>query len=460
MSDNKIYHYSLTRGEYETIEKSEYAIYFVTETDGTISLYKGVQQVSNPIKVVGTFPTIGEAGKFYLNMALGEIRIWTTEWVTVFPYSGSGGSGGSGDMRKAVYDSNNDGVVNAADTVAWGGVTSKPSSFTPSPHSHTYAEISGAPTVGSGALTISKGGASWTFNANATSDTVVDLGGEMIVDSALNSSSTNPVQNKAIYSAVSAKQDKITSTNKLPYSMISGTPTIGSGMLTISSGGSTYTFGANQSSNTTIDLGSGGGGGSVTVDSALDSASTNPVQNKAIYSAVSAKADASSIGSGNLNIVTSGGTVTFNANQSNNSSVTIPTVNNPTITFNQGGVSKGAITLNQTSSATINFDAGGSGGGGSTQTPIVESTDTTLTVSAGGAYKWTPASDGTLSLTGAASGYESLTTIAIVLGASNTVTVSGITLADSLVANATNYCGIYYDGSTAFLYLYYVVLSA
>lgn len=39
------------------------------------------------------------------------------------------------------------------------------------------------------------------------------------------------------------------------------TQTIGSGILTISSGGSTWSFNANQTSNTSINLGSGGGGG-------------------------------------------------------------------------------------------------------------------------------------------------------------------------------------------------------
>ena len=84
-----------------------------------------------------------------------------------------------------------------------------------------------------------------------------------------------------------------------------------------------------------------------------------------LNSALSAKADASAIGSGNLNIITSGGTVTFNANQSANSSVTLPTVNDYTVTIKQGGVSKGSFSLNQASSAIVDLDAGGSGGGGS-----------------------------------------------------------------------------------------------
>lgn len=54
---------------------------------------------------------------------------------------------GSGDMRKADYDSNSDGKVNAADvadvanSVDWSKVANKPSSFPPSTHNHTKAQI-------------------------------------------------------------------------------------------------------------------------------------------------------------------------------------------------------------------------------------------------------------------------------------------------------------------------------
>jgi len=52
---------------------------------------------------------------------------------------------GSGDMRMAVYDTDADGKVNAADTadsVPWSGVQNKPSSFNPSSHTHTKSDIS------------------------------------------------------------------------------------------------------------------------------------------------------------------------------------------------------------------------------------------------------------------------------------------------------------------------------
>ncbi len=53
---------------------------------------------------------------------------------------------GAGDMEKATYDTNDDGKVDAADTadaVPWTGVTGKPSTFTPSTHSHPISEVTG-----------------------------------------------------------------------------------------------------------------------------------------------------------------------------------------------------------------------------------------------------------------------------------------------------------------------------
>ena len=83
------------------------------------------------------------------------------------------------------------------------------------------------------------------------------------IDSTLSGSSTNPVQNKVIYTALQNKQDKL----------IAGT-------------------GISISGNTISCTVSGGsGGGSVTVDSTMSSTSTNPVQNKVIYSALQGKQD-------------------------------------------------------------------------------------------------------------------------------------------------------------------------
>ncbi|RKD26677.1 hypothetical protein BEP19_15830 [Ammoniphilus oxalaticus] len=56
------------------------------------------------------------------------------------------GNAGYGDMTKAVYDKNNNGKVDAAETadsVPWTGVTGKPSTFPPSGHPHTIGNITG-----------------------------------------------------------------------------------------------------------------------------------------------------------------------------------------------------------------------------------------------------------------------------------------------------------------------------
>ncbi|MBU5311468.1 hypothetical protein KQI38_05460 [Tissierella carlieri] len=54
------------------------------------------------------------------------------------------GNAGYGDMLKSVYDTNNDGKVDKAglaDSVPWSGVTGKPSTFSPSTHSHDSISV-------------------------------------------------------------------------------------------------------------------------------------------------------------------------------------------------------------------------------------------------------------------------------------------------------------------------------
>ena len=103
-----------------------------------------------------------------------------------------------------------------------------------------------------------------SINGNTISCTVSggSGGGSITVDSTLSSTSTNPVQNKVVYTALAGKQDKLTA----------GT-------------------GISINGNTISCTVSGGGGGTVTVDSALSGTSTNPVQNKVIYTALQNKQD-------------------------------------------------------------------------------------------------------------------------------------------------------------------------
>jgi len=78
-----------------------------------------------------TAPTPGAANN--------STRIATTAFVQN-ALSGTG----NGDMLKSVYDTNDDGKVNsadAADSVPWTGVTGKPTTFTPSAHTHAIADV-------------------------------------------------------------------------------------------------------------------------------------------------------------------------------------------------------------------------------------------------------------------------------------------------------------------------------
>lgn len=83
-------------------------------------------------------------------------------------YNGADGSG-AGDMTKAVYDTNNDGKVNAANTadtattassVPWSGITDKPSTFTPSAHTHIISDVTNLQTSLDAKINASSGTAS------------------------------------------------------------------------------------------------------------------------------------------------------------------------------------------------------------------------------------------------------------------------------------------------------------
>lgn len=57
---------------------------------------------------------------------------------------------GSGDMLKAIYDTDNDGIVDQAAvavTVPYTGVTGKPATFPPSVHNHTVSEVTNLQTT-------------------------------------------------------------------------------------------------------------------------------------------------------------------------------------------------------------------------------------------------------------------------------------------------------------------------
>ena len=145
-------------------------------------------------------------------------------------------------------------------TVTWDNVTSKPTSFTPAAHSHTISDVTNlqssldsklvAPTssgITGQYLQKTNGGTQW-----ATISTVT-------VDSALSSASTNAIQNKAVYSALSAKID-------MPNGGSAGY------VLKKTSGG--------------VEWGAVSSSASVTVDSTFVSSSANAIANSTVTDAV------------------------------------------------------------------------------------------------------------------------------------------------------------------------------
>ena len=69
------------------------------------------------------------------------------------------GTIGTGDMRKSVYDMDDDGIVDAAETAPWDGITGKPATFPPASHTHDPSDIIGlgantyATDIGNGSAT-------------------------------------------------------------------------------------------------------------------------------------------------------------------------------------------------------------------------------------------------------------------------------------------------------------------
>ena len=132
------------------------------------------------------------------------------------------------------------------------------------------------------------------------------------VDTALNSTSTNPVQNKVVTSALNGKSN---TGHTHSYNDLTDKPTIGDAKITIRQNGTEKgSFTLNQTSSKAIDLidttyvpattstaglmsatdktkldGIATGANKTTVDTTLSSTSTNPVQNKVIFTALNNK---------------------------------------------------------------------------------------------------------------------------------------------------------------------------
>lgn len=84
----------------------------------------------------GTTQTLQITDGLTLDLTLGVMGL-----------QGPMGPQGPGDMEKSVYDTDNDGIVDAAETAPWTGISGKPATFPPDLHSHAIADVTGLQTA-------------------------------------------------------------------------------------------------------------------------------------------------------------------------------------------------------------------------------------------------------------------------------------------------------------------------
>ena len=154
----------------------------------------------------------------------------------------------------------------------------------------------------------------------------VAASGGVDVDNALSATSTNPVQNKIITSALTGKAGTAVATESANGLMSKADKTkldgiaAGANKITIDStmSGSSNNPVANHVVKQYVDDKVAAAGSNITVDAALSSTSTNPVQNKVIAEAIDAKADKTALDAKadktalNAKLDKTGGTLTGN----------------------------------------------------------------------------------------------------------------------------------------------------
>ena len=116
-------------------------------------------------------------------------------------------------------------------------------------------------------------------------------GGNITVDSALSSTSTNPVQNKVLYAALNNKLDK---NGTATYAARDSSGNIISSTYAKKTDLNSYVKSINNmkpDSAGNVNISSSGGGSNITVDSTLSGTSSNAIANKAVYAALENKLD-------------------------------------------------------------------------------------------------------------------------------------------------------------------------
>lgn len=116
-------------------------------------------------------------------------------------------------------------------------------------------------------------------------------GTNITVDSALSSTSTNPVQNKVLYTALNNKLDK---TGTATYAARDSSGNIISSTYAKKTDLNSYVKSINNvkpDSAGNVNISSSGGGSNITVDATLSGTSNNAIANKAVYAALENKLD-------------------------------------------------------------------------------------------------------------------------------------------------------------------------
>ena len=132
-------------------------------------------------------------------------------------------------------------------------------------------------------------------NGNVTVNVGTGGGGtggtNITVDSTLSSTSTNPVQNKVLYAALNNKLDK---NGTATYAARDSSGNIISSTYAKKTDLNSYVKSINNvkpDSAGNVNISTGGGGSNITVDTTLDSTSSNAIANKAVYAALDNKLD-------------------------------------------------------------------------------------------------------------------------------------------------------------------------
>ena len=171
------------------------------------------------------------------------------------------------------------GLADIATSGSYNDLSDTPTSMTPKAHTHAQSDITGLATALSGKSDTSHTHSTATTTAagfmskddKSKLDGIATGANKTTVDSALSSTSTNPVQNKVVNTALSGKAES-------SHTHSSAT-TSAAGFMS-------------KEDKTKLD-GIATGANKTTVDSALSSTSTNPVQNKVINTALAGKAASS-----------------------------------------------------------------------------------------------------------------------------------------------------------------------